>query len=153
MRRSSLKQSSSSRRQQYKRNSIKCVLKVYSKQDVTWWLDRVEIVRKGLRGTKRRWRTSDDLTTEGPWLKWRREYLSWVDVLIKLWRVMLIFRIKSLLSYLERRIWMKKRSLDQIDGEIQSHSSRQWRCSMPIKVEKVTIYEERQAQVVLIVNL
>jgi hypothetical protein len=53
--------------------------------DVTWvWLDRVKITRKGLRGTKRRWRSSNGLETEVPWLRWRREHLHWVKVLIKL---------------------------------------------------------------------
>ena len=67
------------------RNVIQCVLKVDSKQDVTWWLDRVKIARKGLRGTKWRWRASDGLATEGPWLGWGRENLHRVDVLIKLY--------------------------------------------------------------------
>jgi len=49
----------------------------------------VKIARKGLRGTKRRWRASDGLATEVPWLRWRREYLHWVEVLIKLWGVIL----------------------------------------------------------------
>ena len=42
-----------------------CVLKVDSKQDLIWWLHEMKIVRKGLQATKRRWRASDNLATEG----------------------------------------------------------------------------------------
>jgi hypothetical protein len=63
-----------SRRHSSKVHNIE--LSMDAQNDVTQeWLDRVKIVRKGLRGTKRRWRPSDSLWTEVPWLRWRREYL------------------------------------------------------------------------------
>jgi hypothetical protein len=69
---------------------FKWMLNVGSRYDVTWgWLDRVKITRKELRGTKQRWRASDGLATEVPWLRWRIEYLHWVEVLIELWGVIL----------------------------------------------------------------
>jgi len=38
------------------------ILSMDAQFDVTQeWLDRVKIARKGLRGTKRRWRSSDGL--------------------------------------------------------------------------------------------
>jgi hypothetical protein len=61
-----------------------------AQHDVTWvWLDKVKIARKDLRGTKRRSRSSSGLKTELPWLRWRREYLHSVEVLIELWGVIL----------------------------------------------------------------
>ena len=57
-------------------NIEEMILSMDAQYDVTQeWLDRVKIARKGLRGTKRRWRPSDGLWTEVPWLRWRREYL------------------------------------------------------------------------------
>jgi hypothetical protein len=86
--------------------------------DVTQeWLNRVKIARKGLRGTKRRWRPSNGLWTEVPWLRWRREYwvlaLSWWTN--QLWRVITCWCISTvtwshdLNSYMV--IWYKSHGL------------------------------------------
>jgi hypothetical protein len=57
-------------------NIEEMILSMDAQYDVTQeWLDRVKIARKGLRGTKRRWRPRDGLWTEVPLLRWRREYL------------------------------------------------------------------------------
>jgi hypothetical protein len=57
-------------------NIKEMILSMDAQNDVTEeWLDRVKIARKGLRGTKRRWRPSDGLWIDVPWLRWRREYL------------------------------------------------------------------------------
>jgi hypothetical protein len=46
------------------------MLNVDSRYDVPWgWLNRMKIARKELWGTKRRWRVSDSLKTEVPWLR------------------------------------------------------------------------------------
>jgi hypothetical protein len=57
-------------------NIEEMILSMDAQYDVTQeWLDRVKIARKGLRGTKWRWRPSDDLWTKEPCLRLRREYL------------------------------------------------------------------------------
>jgi hypothetical protein len=59
-----------SRRQSSKVHNIEeMILSMDAQYDVTLeWLDRVKIARKGLRGTKWRWRPRDGLWTEVPWL-------------------------------------------------------------------------------------
>ena len=52
------------------------------------WLDRVKIARKGLPG----WRASDGFDGRKNKLRWRREYLRWVEILIELCIVMLMWR-------------------------------------------------------------
>jgi hypothetical protein len=128
LRRKLMKQSSSSKRQQCRWNGFQCVLKVDSRQDVTWWLDRVEIARKEFWGTKWRWRASDDLETEAPWLGWRREYLRWVEVPIKLWKNHVLWRITSLLNHMESDLWMKSVVLiiwsERSKATVQGHDAR-----------------------------
>jgi hypothetical protein len=53
-------------------NTEEMILSMDAQYDVTQeWLDRVKIARKGIRGTKRRWRPSDGLWIELPWQRWR----------------------------------------------------------------------------------
>jgi hypothetical protein len=84
-------------------NIEEMILSMHAQYDVTQeWLDRVKIARKGLRGTKQRWRPSDGLWTKVPWLRWRRGYLHWVDELISYDR---LYYVDASVRWLEAMIW------------------------------------------------
>jgi hypothetical protein len=85
--------------------------------DVTWvWPDRVKIARKWLRRTKQGWRASEGLENDGPRLWLRRKYLHWVEVIIKLWGVILYGGLNHywIISESNLKTWMKRTCDDMV---------------------------------------
>jgi hypothetical protein len=98
----------------------------------------VKIARKWLRRTKRRWRASNGLGIEWPWLWWRRKYLHLVMSLIKLKEVILWGESNH--CWIIWRKWLDVIELILINGIGSSHMLKmavpkqkwRWTCWHPL---------------------